>query len=186
MTREIEQRIRTTQRQMLRMIVRVPRRVAETPADCAASDVTSEGGDENNEVPVEAETQLEPWSEWVQRATHEAECRMRNLNIEDWVSVQRRRKWRWAQKVAKCNGDSWILDALTWDPYPRVSVAESRRVGRPTKRWSDDLRQYIYRAVYNDENHPSIIPRLDNVEWLCHARDEAKWAQLEEGYRKND
>ena len=184
MTREIEQRIRTTQRQMLRMIVRVPRRVVETQAECAASDVTSEEGDEHKEIPTEMETELEPWSEWVQRATHEAESRMKKLNIEDWVSVQRRRKWRWAQKVANCDGDSWTLEALTWDPYPRIAIAESRRVGRPAKRWSDDLRQYIYRTLYSDENSWSITPRLDNVEWMYHARDEATWSRLEEGYKQ--
>ena len=182
MTTEIEKRIRVTQRQMLRMIVRVPRRVVQPSDGSTAGDATSEPADDTFEIPVEAEIELEPWTEWIQRATHEAENRMKRLNLEDWVSLQRRRKWKWAQRVATCTGDSWILDAVTWDPYPRVSTAESRRVGRPAKRWSDDLRQYIYRAVYTDENHPSICPKLDNVEWLCHARDEVIWVHLEEGY----
>ena len=182
MTKEIEQRIRATQRQMLRMIVRIPRRVMEPSAESAASDVTSEEADENIDISIETEVELEPWSEWIQRATHEAENRMKRLNFEDWISLQRRRKWKWAQKVATSTGDSWILDAVTWDPYPRLSTAASRRVGRPTKRWTDDLREYVYRAVYDDGNHPSMNPRFDNVEWLCHARDATTWAQLEQGY----
>ena len=59
---------------------------------------------------------------------------------------------------------------------------ENRRVGRPNKRWSDDLRKYIYAAVYRAGTLPSIVPRLDNVQWIEHAKDEAAWAQLEKGY----
>ena len=184
-TKEIEQRIKTTQRQMLRMIVRVPRRVVEPSGESAGSDVTSEG-DSSPEVEIEAEAELEPWSEWIQRATHEAENRMRQLNIQDWVSLQRSRKWKSSRQIATCTGDSWILDALTWDPYPRWRMAVSRRIGRPTKRWSDDVKQYFYRAVLNASNNPSMNPRLDNVGWLHHARDEAAWAGLEDGYRRRE
>ena len=169
---------------MLRMMVRVPRRLLEPAAESDGSDVTSDGDGGDMETRMEPEKELEPWTEWIQRATHEAEQRMRQLNFEDWTVLQRRRKWKWAQKVATSEGDSWTLDALTWDPHPRLHEARSRRVGRPDKRWADDQRTYVYQSVYGAENLPSITPRLDNVEWLHHARDKIKWSALEDGYRQ--
>ena len=83
MTTEIEKRIRVTQRQMLRMIVQVPRRVVQPSDGSTAGDATSEAADDTLEIPVEAEIELEPWTEWIQRASHEAENRMKRLNLDD-------------------------------------------------------------------------------------------------------
>eukprot|EP00973_Karenia_brevis_P011725 1586795-Karenia_brevis.AAC.1 len=50
---------------------------------------------------------LEPWVEWIKRATHQAEERARKLNVEDWVMVHRRMKWRWAARIAQQSSDRW-------------------------------------------------------------------------------
>ena len=49
--------------------------------------------------------------------------------VSDWVTEQRRRKWRWAGHVVRLDAEKWQLKALNW--YPEDG---SRRVGRPARR----------------------------------------------------
>jgi hypothetical protein len=64
MTRPRERLLRTTQRKMLRMILGASRRVEPTEA----SDETSGDCSDQEEVDV-----MEPWTEWIKRATHTVE-----------------------------------------------------------------------------------------------------------------
>ena len=127
------------------------------------------------------EETLEPWHEWIQRSTREAEERMRKLKMKDWVHLQRQRKWAWAKKIATIGEDSWILKPLKWDPSPQMNLSENRNVGRPKMRWADDIRQYLWKELHQTTPLPSINPRLDSG-WLHHAQDEDRWSSLEEGY----
>ena len=166
---------------MLRMIVQIPRRRTIQESDSDASDVTSHQSNvgDAQECPEEV---LEPWHEWIQRSTHEAEERMRKLKIRDWIHLQRERKWRWAAKIATSVQDSWIMRSLTWDPSSRMSLFENRNVGRPKMRWADDIKQHLWRELHQTTPLPSINPRLDNGCWLHHAKNEDTWNSLEEGY----
>ena len=177
---ELEHRLQKTQRQMLRMILRVPRRVIPECPD-TGSDVTSEP---DHDTTVENSTEnLEPWVDWIRRSTHEAERRMKELKLEDWVSLHRRRKWRWARKVATSQGSNWSVRALTWEPGHRMPTANyTRRVGRPKLRWADDIRTHIWQKLYNTTPPPSLHARLDNRSWLHHARDREMWDKLEDSF----
>ena len=127
---ELENRLQKTQRQMLRMILGVPRRVMHVCQD-NGSDVTSDADEEAHvESPAES---LEPWVDWIRRSTHEAERRMKELKLEDWVTLHRRRKWRWAEKVATSPIPSWSKQALTWEPGHRIQSANYSRRARRTK-----------------------------------------------------
>ena len=179
MTVELENRLQRTQRQMLRMIIQSPRRRIIAQSDTDSSDTTNQTSDE---IPPTDEVTLEPWQEWISRCTHEAESRMKKLKLEDWKTIQRRRKWKWAHKVAMSTQDSWILRALNWDPSPHLGLLQNRRVGRPKKRWADDIKEYVDRTMYNATPLPSINPRLDNMYWLGHARSAVTWMQLGDGY----
>ena len=160
--------------------MQLPRgRITQEP-ESDGSDVTSHQSHLGIAVECPEET-LEPWHEWIQRSTHEAEERMRKLKMKDWVHLQRQRKWRWAKKIATIGEDSWTLKALKWDPSPQMNLSENRNVGRPKMRWADDIRQYLWKELHQTTPLPSINPRLDSG-WLHHAEDEDRWSSLEEGY----
>ena len=110
----------------------------------------------------------------------EVEHRMEQLKMEDWVALQRRGKWRWAQKIATSTQDSWGPIVLKWDPSPHLGVFRSRRTGRPRFRWTDDIRQYLYKTLHGTIPAGSINPRLDNT-WLDYGRNTAHWEQMEDG-----
>ena len=64
---------------------------------------------------------------------------MQQHHLQDWVYVQRRRKWRFARATAAHEDERWSTRILKWKP----SLRGYRSVGRPTTRWSDDLDEIL-------------------------------------------
>ena len=169
LTTELENRLRRTQRQMLRMIVHAPRRRQVIEAQPTQPETTTQPNttitaqsaitiDTSSDSDVDSaisdrqipplpddtdNTELEPWADWIKRSTHDVEARMKRLKLDDWVSLQRRRKWKWAQKLALCEDSSWATAAIQWDPTLDPRLNSQRRPGRPKTRWADDIYKYI-------------------------------------------
>ena len=78
--------------------------------------------------------------------------KMRKLNLEDWVTMQRRRKWRFAQKVFTSDPFEWTNTAFHWDPTLDPQLHAHRRTGRPKTRWMDDLKHHIDINAGTDTN----------------------------------
>ena len=74
LTKELESKIRRTQRKMLQMMMRSGRRVVESS---------------------EAGVTLEPWVDWIRRVTHAAEEHMGKLNVRDWLEAHSAAKRQW-------------------------------------------------------------------------------------------
>ena len=64
------------------------------------------------------------------------------MKLEDWVTLQRRRKWRWAAKTATDTVPKWNVKALLWKPESDSRYNARRRPGRPMTRWTDDLTKF--------------------------------------------
>ena len=88
-TSDMECKLRTTRRRMLRWMVGVPRH------------------------PEEA------WVDYVQRATHRSEALASTHGATDWVYLQRSQKWRLAGKAATSTDDRWTKRLLSWKPWFR-------------------------------------------------------------------
>ena len=206
LTQELENRLRRTQRQMLRMILHAPRRTTntQTPQRLEDADTTtqrlnttqpnhhiSDTDDSDSDVdsspntpqkqqpPTDAsndpETFLEPWSDWIKRCTREAETRMNKLRLDDWVTMQRRRKWRWIPRLITCD-QKWTTSAIHWDPYLDTKLNAQRRPGRPKTRWMDDIRTYL-------QHHFHRQPKTTHdLTWEQLAKDTYIWDTLEDGY----
>ena len=92
---------------------------------------------EEDDAEVGADEVLEPWVEWVQRATHTILEIMRKLNMEDWVAMQTKNLWCWAAKTTTKEDARWTKRILKWTPTEGL-----RNVGHPRARWRDGLDQF--------------------------------------------
>ena len=150
-TKTTQTKLRTVQRRMLRLIVgTVRRRVTNhTTNDTGA---------------------LEPWIDYLKRATTTAEGQLQKLQIEDWPTIYLRRKWRWAARVSTQQHDRWTFLAARWQPQLQLNPRAQRRQSRPHKRWSDDFTTYF----------TTIKPTtLQDTNWLSLAAT-PRWQELEE------
>lgn len=129
MTVDRESKIRVAQRRMLRKIVQTGRQREKT-----ADDDTQPKPNFNEE-----------WVDWIVRATREAEKYCKQAGVDDWMEAQRRRHWRWAGHVARAQDSRWSKELLHW--IPRNGW---RSRGRPVKRWSDELNNFLERLGFED------------------------------------
>ena len=77
----------------------------------------------------------EEWVDFLKRSTAIAERKMEELGYVTWLAAYRRRKWRFAARVAKAVDNRWSNRLLGWCPHFRCSPCRS--VGRPLTRWYD-------------------------------------------------
>ena len=101
--------------------------------------------------------EAESYVERMIRATSIAEDCARKAKVSDWVVSQRQKKWELAGHVARRN-DRWSTLALA-----RTPNLVARKVGRPSKRWSDSLDQY-------------------RTQWISVVADRATWRNQKLGF----
>ena len=103
----------------------------------------------------------EIWTDYLKRATHIAEHLAEKHGALDWIYLYRLRKWSFAGKCARNDDGRWSTRLLTWQPFFRC--LPHRDVGRPVKRWDDDIvkvaggdwsttsakDQFFWRALHN-------------------------------------
>jgi len=110
-----ERALRKTQRSMLRKMTRVGRKTADHDASSTSSASVMPDTDEELEAETEEET-LEPFIDWLKRATHISEELAHKHGLQDWVDAQRSRKWRLAGHIARRTDGRWSTKLLTWSP----------------------------------------------------------------------
>ena len=189
MTSSTGQRLRVTQRKMLRKMVGTGRRrraetaprdqggagtggpgqeIAEASDSSSASTTSSDsasGKGTHEETDEDDKQDEETWVEWVVRTTQVASDAMRKAKIPDWVQEQRRRKWRWAGHVMRRTDMRWSYRFLGWCPVKRGS----RSVGRPAMRWEDCILKFL---------------NARGVKWGELAKDRDAWRAREDEFVK--
>ena len=86
--------------------------------------------------------ELDPWHEWIQRATDKIESYSERWGIDDWVHKVRKRIFEWAGHVARREDDRWSTAMLYWHPDRGLRFQEEgqgRKQARPATRWEDSL-----------------------------------------------
>jgi len=161
---------------MLRMILKSPRRRVQQPPQDERARTDSESTDNEDAPPEET---LEPWVEWVKRCTHNVEARLAALQLEDWVSIQRGRKWQWAYKIAN-DPSRWSGKAVLWNPGYDPKYNAYRKPGRPKKRWSDDIAEHIKKVSNAIDTNAQNMPC-----WQDLAKDQVVWQNMESTFASN-
>ena len=106
------------------------------------------------------DTEIESWVEYMQRSAHMIEDMSIQHGMQDWVVESRRRKWRFAGKLARQTDKRWSALLIHWKP----TCGTGRHPGRPKIRWSDALETFTGGL------------------WQQSANDEDLWICLEEGF----
>ena len=86
------------------------------------------------------------------------------MEMEDWVSAYRRRKWRLAGKLARCNDNRWSKQILEWRPDSTCF----RLPGRPKTRWIEQVEKFA------------------GGDWMDLAADSVAWGTYEDAFVQFD
>ena len=137
----------------------------EEVGSSSGTESSVDDGDGQEEDEEEEEDALEPWHEWVQRVTRFAEGAMKAAGVLDWVVAVRQQIWRLAGHIARREDGRWSRALLDWMP------GEKRDVGRPLKRWEQDIESLFQTCA-------DAKPR----DWRIAATCREEWASYEQEF----
>ena len=172
LSREHERMTRSTQRKMLRLIVQTRRKYkkktqtrknekdgedekvnhrspdgeaaegSSSNTDCDQDSDVSIMKDTDEEIDT-AEIEEEECIEFMKRSTATAIERMKAVKIPCWTQTHRRMKWCLAMRIASLPDGRWAKKAAERNPGLRIKHQTYRPVGRPKKRWEDEINEFL-------------------------------------------
>ena len=107
-----------------------------------------------------------------------------STKIRCWKLTQRKMKWRLAMRVATSPKERWLTKAAEWNPELSSKYKTNRSIGRPRKRWEDDINEFLKQIEDETENLTESSNHI-NKNWINTAKDSGRWTRLEENYTKN-
>ena len=142
------------------------------------SDVSFENDTEEEMDTTEIEE--EDWIEYIEKKHRR--CHGKDGKCEDSMLEQdsQKMKWRLALRIATSPSERWLMKAAQWNPELSSKYRTNRAIGRPRKRWEDDINEF-FKFVEEIENLTESSNQI-NKTWINTAKDSGRWALLEENY----
>ena len=120
------------------------------------------------------EEEEEDWIEYIKRSTEDAMEKMECAKIRCWNRTHKKMNW-------KSPSEKWLNKAAEWNPELSSRYRTNRAIGRPRKRWEDDINEFLKQEFEGTEN-PIESSNQTNKTWINIAKDRRRWALLEETY----
>ena len=140
--------------------------------------------DEDSEKEIDtSEIEEEDWIDYTERSTAEALDKMERAKIRCWNRTHKKMKWKLALRIATSPSERWLKKAAEWNPELSSRYRTNRTIGRPRKRWEDDINDFLKQNLDEKENEEPIERKSQNNNiWINTANDRKEWARLEEKY----
>ena len=140
--------------------------------------------EEDSEKDIDtAEIEEEDWFDYIRRSTADAIDRMDHAKIRCWNKTHKKMKWKLALRIATSPSERWVKKAAEWNPEMSSKYRTSRAIGRPKKRWEDDINDFLKQNHDETKMEETRERRIQNKNrWISTANDRKEWIRLEEKY----
>ena len=78
-----------------------------------------------------------------ERRTEEAMDKMESAKIRYWNKTHKKMKWKLVLRIATSPSERWLRKAAEWNPDLSSRYRTNRAIGRPRKRWEDDINEFL-------------------------------------------
>ena len=95
--------------------------------------------------------------------------------------THRKIKWRLEMRIASHPQSRCTKKAAKWIPGLSRGCKSSRAVGRPRKRWEDDINQFLKPEETEATKGDDFT---NNDTWIWAAKDAKRWKEMENDYVK--
>ena len=120
---------------------------------------------------IDATENEEDWFEYIKRSTKEAEEQMEKYKITYLIEIHRRHKWRMAPRIITLPVKRWNRRVFNWHPGLDNSIRARRQVGRPKRRWEDDLNEFMKTEEGKEKDKYDL---KNNNSWMDEIEDYKK------------
>ena len=118
--------------------------------DDVDSEVTFE--DDPDEEMDATTIEEEEWIDYTKRSTVDALEKMEHAKIRCWNRTHKKMKWKLALRIATSPSERWLKKAAEWCPDLSSGYKSNRAIGRPKKRWEDDINDFLKQAYEEKES----------------------------------
>ena len=91
---------------------------------------------------------------------------MKKMKIPCWIETHRRLKWRMASRIASLPKERWTRNFFEWHPGLDNKINTRRLVGRPKRRWEDDINEFIKPGETKERKKYDLT---NNNSWMIEA-----------------
>ena len=77
--------------------------------------------------------------------------------------------------------ERWLMKAAEWNPEFSSKYRTNRAIGRPRKRWEDDINEFLKLVEEETENLTESSSQI-NKTWINTVKDRRRWTLLEDRY----
>ena len=140
--------------------------------------------DEDSDKDIETvEIEEEDWIDHIRRSTADAIDKMEHAKIRCCNKTHRKMKWKLVLRITTSSSERWIKKAAEWNPELSSRYRINRTIGRPKKRWEDDINDFL-KQIHDERKTEGPLERKNqnNNAWINIAIDRKEWTRLEEKY----
>ena len=94
----------------------------------------------------------EDWIDYIKRNTVEALDKMGHAKISMLEQDTQKMKWKLALRIATSPSERWLKKAAEWSPDLSSRYKADRAIGRPRKRWEDDINDFLKQVLAEKKN----------------------------------
>ena len=125
----------------------------------------------------------EDWIDYIKRSTADALDKMEHAKNRCWNRTHKGIGWKLALRIATSPSERWLKKAAEWSPDLSSRYKTSRAIGKPRKRWEDDINDFL-KQVHEEKENENPIERSNqtNKNWINIAKDWRRCALLEGNY----
>ena len=162
--------------------------IADKTENCSTDDESGDGQstkseddldsgvsfDEDSEKDIDTvEIEEEDWIDYIRRSTADAIDKMEHARIRCWNKTHRKMKWKLALRIATSPSERWLKKkAAEWNPELSSRYRTNRTIGRPKKRWEDDINDFLKQNLEEKENEEPLERKSQNNNiWINIAKD---------------
>ena len=87
-------------------------------------------------------------------------------------------------RIATSQSERWLIEVAEWNPELSSKYRTNISIGRPRKRWEDDINEFLKQVEEETENLTESSNQIKKT-WINTAKDRGTWTQLEENFAKN-
>ena len=128
--------------------------------------------DEDSEKEIDTiEIEEEDWIDYIKRSTADALNKMERAKIRCWNRTHKKMKWKLALRIATSPSERWLKKAAEWNPELSSRYRTNRAIGRPRKRWEDDINDFLKQTIEEKDKDEPIERKIQNNNiWINTAR----------------
>ena len=113
--------------------------------------------DEDSEKEIDTiEIDEEDWIDYIKRSTADALDKMERAKIRCWNRTHKKMKWKLALRIATSPSERWLKKAAEWNLELSSRYGTNRAIGRPRKRWEDDINDFLKQTLEEKEKDEPI------------------------------